>query len=74
LKNWMEPMFEPNACTETFWTLLRNGAHWEFELFLMLLFDGLIGALLWPFVKKHIEHHLERDRKEEQEKEANQQE
>jgi hypothetical protein len=54
-------------CTEapeTFWTLLHDAAHWEFELFLMLVFDGVLGALLWPFVKKHWGHHVERDRKE----------
>jgi hypothetical protein len=54
-------------CTEapeTFWTLLHDAAHWEFELFLMLVFDGVLGALLWPFIKKHWGHHVERDRKE----------
>jgi deoxyhypusine synthase len=49
---------------ETFQSLLGNAAHWEFEIFLMLLFDGIIGAILWPFVKKHWEHHLAHDRKE----------
>jgi hypothetical protein len=46
---------------ETFMSLLRDRAHWEFELFLMALFDGLIGALLWPFVRKHWRHHVWRD-------------
>ncbi len=53
---------------ETFWTLLHDKAHWEFELFVgfveMLLFDGLIGLLLWPTIKKHWNHHIDRDRKE----------
>ena len=49
---------------ETFWTLLRDAAHWEFELFLMLLFDGVIGLLLWPFIRKHWKHHVRRDHKE----------
>jgi hypothetical protein len=49
---------------ETFWTLLHNAAHWEFEIFLMLVFDGVIGALAWPFIKKHWKHHIERDEKE----------
>lgn len=53
-------MLEP----ETFWSLLRDKAHWEFEIFLMVLFDGFIGALLWPFVRKHWKHHTERDRKD----------
>ena len=46
---------------ETFWTLLRDPAHWEFELFLMLLFDGLIFGLLWPFVRVHWRHHIRHD-------------
>ena len=49
---------------ETFWTLLHDKAHWEFEIFLMVLFDGLVGALIWPFLKKHWYHHLERDKEE----------
>lgn len=49
---------------ETFWTLLHNAAHWEFELFLMAIFDGLLFGLAWPYTKKyirfarkHIQHH-----------------
>jgi hypothetical protein len=49
---------------ETFWTLLHNAAHWEFEIFLMILFDLIIGGLAWPFVKKHWKHHVEHDRME----------
>lgn len=52
------------ADPETFWFLLHNAAHWEFEIFLMVLFDGLIGALIWPFVRKHWQHHVYRDKKE----------
>jgi hypothetical protein len=37
---------------ESFWTLFFNLAHWEFEIFLLCLFDGVIGAILWPFVIK----------------------
>src|SRR3989344_750144 len=37
---------------ETFWTLLGDLAHWEFELFLIFLFDVLIGLLIWPYIKK----------------------
>ena len=50
--------------TETFTSLLRDRAHWEFELFLMLLFDGLIFGLLFPFVRVHWRHHLARDRQD----------
>lgn len=49
---------------ETFWTLLRDKAHWQFEIFLMILFDLVLSGLLWPFVKKHWKHHVERDVKE----------
>lgn len=54
--------------SETFWSLLRNAAHWEFELFLMLLFDGLILGLAWPFLRKHWAHHTARDRQEQEDR------
>jgi hypothetical protein len=42
---------------ETFWTLLHDIAHWEFEIFLMVLFDGIIGGLVWScWLKKHWDH------------------
>jgi hypothetical protein len=51
---------------ETFWTLLHNSAHWKFELFVgfleMIVFDIILGMLIWPFFKKHWLHHLERDK------------
>ena len=46
---------------ETFWTLLGDSAHWEFELFLIFLFDVLIGLLIWPWIKKFIIHHKSDD-------------
>jgi hypothetical protein len=46
---------------ETFWTLFSDIAHWEFELFLMVLFDGLIGALAWPFLKRYWNRHHKHD-------------
>jgi hypothetical protein len=49
---------------ETFWTLLHDKAHWEFEIFLMVVFDLVLGGLLWPFVKKHWKRHIDRDMKE----------
>ena len=53
---------------ETFWTLLHDSAHWEFEQFVgfleMLLFDGAMGLVFWPFIKKHWRHHTERDRRD----------
>lgn len=50
--------------TETFGDLLANAAHWEFEIFLMLLFDGLIIGVGWKFVRKHWAHHIARDERE----------
>ena len=53
---------------ETFQALLRNRPHWEFELLVglleMIVFDGIIGARLYPWASRHIKHHLLRDRRE----------
>ena len=49
---------------ESFWTLLRSAAHWEFEFFLMIVFDGLILGALWPFLRKHYLHHIARDQQD----------
>ena len=46
---------------ETFWTLFNDLAHWEFEIFLIIIFDGLIGFLLWPKIKKFLVHHKSDD-------------
>ena len=53
---------------ESFWTLCQSLSHWEFEIFLMVLFDGLIGGLLWglflgPWVRKKLRHHESDDDK-----------
>jgi hypothetical protein len=53
---------------ETFLSLLKDSAHWEFEIFLMILFDGVIGAVLWgmilrPLWNKWFKHHKEDDGK-----------
>ena len=50
--------------TETFWTLLRDKAHWEFEIFVSLVVDVVFVGLIWQRVKKHWNHHLARDKKE----------
>lgn len=42
---------------ETFWDLLKDPAHWEFELFLIFLFDVVVGFIIWPFVQKAMIHH-----------------
>lgn len=49
---------------ETFWTLLRDGAHWEFELFLIVVVDLIILGVLWPIFRRHWKHHKERDARE----------
>jgi hypothetical protein len=46
---------------ETFWTLLHDPAHWEFEIFLIVIFDGLIGLLIWPKIRKFTTHHKSDD-------------
>ena len=46
---------------ETFWALLKDPAHWEFELFLIVLFDIVIGVLIWPWIKKFLTHHQSDD-------------
>ena len=53
---------------ETFGTLLRDPAHWGFELLVgfieTLVFDGLLLGLFWPFARKHWRHHIARDHAE----------
>ncbi len=46
---------------ETFWTLLTDSAHWEFEIFLIIIFDVLIGAIIWPSIRKFTLHHKSDD-------------
>lgn len=55
----------PCACAEhaeTFTELVTSAAHWELELFIMLVFDGLVLGLAWPFLKRHFQHHLIHDK------------
>jgi hypothetical protein len=46
---------------ETFFSLLQDLAHWEFELTLQVIFDGFIGLLLWPWFRKKVLHHRSDD-------------
>ena len=51
-----------NMEKETFWTLFFDIAHWEFEIFLMVLFDFVLGFVGWryilqPILKKWFSHH-----------------
>ena len=36
--------------------LLKDPAHWAFEILLIIIFDGIIGLLLWPHIKQFIKH------------------
>lgn len=45
---------------EDFWFLLHNLAHWEFELFLMFIFDVVLGLLLIPFGRRWLKKHDEK--------------
>ena len=48
---------------ETFWTLLHNAAHWQFELFLQFVFDIVLGIIIWPWFKSSVLHHESDDKK-----------
>jgi hypothetical protein len=50
---------------EDFWFLLHNLAHWEFELFLMFIFDVVLGLLLIPFGKRWLKKHDEKKHRHE---------
>ena len=49
---------------ETFWSLLHDKAHWQFEMFLQVIFDGILGGLAWPTLQHHWNHHIARDKRE----------
>jgi hypothetical protein len=48
---------------ETFFTLLKDPAHWLFEIFLIFIFDGIIGLLIWPRCKRFFRHHASDDQR-----------
>jgi hypothetical protein len=53
-----------NSCScppETFLGLLQDASHWEFELFLMLVVDGLLVGVGWRWFHQWLHKH---DRKE----------
>jgi len=37
---------------ETFWTLVRDRGHWEFEIFLMVVFDVVLAGIWQFFVRR----------------------
>ena len=42
---------------ETFFDSLKDPAHWEFEIFLIVIFDVIIGLVIWPYITKALVHH-----------------
>jgi uncharacterized membrane protein (DUF106 family) len=42
---------------EDFLHLLKDPAHWYFEFLLIIIFDILIGLIIWPFIQKALVHH-----------------
>jgi hypothetical protein len=42
---------------ETFFDLVKDPAHWEFEIFLMVIFDVVIGLFVWPYIQRALVHH-----------------
>lgn len=38
-------------------SLLQSPGHWLFEITLIIIFDIIIGALLWPLIKKAVHRH-----------------
>jgi len=42
---------------ESFFDLVRDPAHWEFEMLLIVIFDVIIGLIIWPFIQKALVHH-----------------
>jgi hypothetical protein len=37
---------------ETLWGLLTDPKHWALELVIMVVFDGLVGMMMWPIAKR----------------------
>lgn len=42
---------------QEFLHLVKDPAHWYFELMLIIIFDVIIGLLIWPFIQKALIHH-----------------
>jgi len=45
--------------SESFFQLLQSPGHWLFEMFLMVLFDGLVGYFAWPRIKRHFHRDID---------------
>lgn len=46
---------------ETFWSLVQDPAHWELEALIVFIVDGVIGLVIWPFLKSFKKHHKSDD-------------
>jgi len=45
--------------SETFFDLLRDPAHWGFEMVSSFVFDIVIGVGAWSVIKRHIHRDIE---------------
>lgn len=41
---------------EDFIHIVKSPAHWAFELLLMVLIDGIILGIVWPWIKDIQDH------------------
>ena len=48
---------------ETLLDLLKDPNHWALEIIIMIVFDGLIGFILYPLFRKKVLHHRTDDQK-----------
>lgn len=46
---------------ETYWNLLLDAPHLEFELTLTLIQDVLIGLVLWPWAKRWLTQRVNKE-------------
>lgn len=44
-----------------FWGTFWDFGHFTTEIAVTVLFDGLVGALLWPLVKRAVRRHDKRE-------------
>lgn len=42
---------------ETYLQLMKDPAHWAFEITTMLLIDGVLAGLAWPMIKRAVRSH-----------------
>jgi hypothetical protein len=43
-----------------YWSILTDPAHVSVEITLMILLDGLLLGVLWPLIRRYLNHILER--------------